>query len=373
MKLPWFKSPKIAEPEAPSQAYPFCFSDEPTFKERVAQFWDWYSSVSQRFYQTIEDDKCPDLTDEVAENVQRLLSEFAWVFGPGPSHQGHSFTLSGEGNRHKQLLTRYWAECAPKLSGWTFYPARQPTGIDGYCMEVDGHQFGFAEFWLAPTIEEDRKRVRINVWHPYFGKLEDGKRWNLLFLVLDHLLGEYGVEQWIGTIDVSTDKPAGAIPIKELPALIAELQNREGWKKHPPGEEAGVYEIKNQHDAFPRGDVFVGSTTHLGLINDYMNANGQWNSPIAEYGADFAYLSIPGSWLLPGKEVEARGKIEDALDAALRDEKSGRWLGGAMGRRNAYIDLLLLDGKRSRDLVMRVAKEHDLPKEAALASFASRA
>jgi hypothetical protein len=351
--------------------HPSCFSGGPSFKERVTRFWNWYAPAAQRFYQTIEDHKSHELADEVTKNIHGLLGEFAWVFGPGANGQGHSLTLSGEGDRYKQLLTQYWAECAPQLDGWTFYPARQPNQIsERFILKIKDHDFSLSEFRLVSSIDEDRRIIHLTAWHPVFAKVEDKEKWFALFLALDESLGEYGVQQWIGEIDISTDAPADSIPIKELPTLIAELEECEGWKKCPPGEEITGYSIKNPNGRFPRGDVVAGTTAHMRLIEDYIETDGRWSNPLAKYGADFAYLSIPMAWLPRGDEVDARGKIEDALDAILRTEKSGCSLGGATGTENAYIDLLLLDGAHSRELVLHVAREQGLPKEAALCSFA---
>ena len=36
-----------------------------------------------------------------------------------------------------------------------------------------------------------------------------------------------------------------------------------------------VYTIKEQHDKFLRGDIFVGTTSHMQLVNDYLHAEGE--------------------------------------------------------------------------------------------------
>jgi hypothetical protein len=95
-----------------------------TFNERARAFWSWYTSVAARFYAAIEAGRCADLTDETSAKVDELLPGFAWVFGPGPDRQGHSFTLSGEGIEHRQLLAQQWLALAPKIEGWTFYVPR---------------------------------------------------------------------------------------------------------------------------------------------------------------------------------------------------------------------------------------------------------
>jgi hypothetical protein len=95
-------------------------ASESTFKTRVQRFWTWYSEVAVHFYKTIESGDCKALAEEVSAKVRELVPGFAWVFGPGENGQGHSFTLSGEGNLHRQLLAIYWLEQAPKIDGWTF-------------------------------------------------------------------------------------------------------------------------------------------------------------------------------------------------------------------------------------------------------------
>ena len=66
---------------------PPAVTEEITFKQRVEAFWTWYTSVADRFYQTIEAGKCGDLSNEVNENVDKHLTHFAWVFGPGADGQ----------------------------------------------------------------------------------------------------------------------------------------------------------------------------------------------------------------------------------------------------------------------------------------------
>ena len=225
--------------------------ESPTFKARVESFWDWYAKVGARFYQTIDQHRCGDLSDEVSRKVDELLPGFAWVFGPG-ENGGHSFTLSGEGNLHKQLLAQYWASRAPTLVGWTFYPARQPGKIDGIRMEIEGQSFDPLEFWLTPTINQDTEQVDITAWHPVYQRLSEQNRLGPLFLFLDEALGEFGTCQWIGEISVSDRRLTDAIPLKELPGFIEKLAKAKGWTKLPPGECGSTYRLNEQDGRFPR-------------------------------------------------------------------------------------------------------------------------
>src|SRR5258708_34593876 len=91
---------------------PAAAATELTFKVRVARFWEWYASVAERYYRVIEEKRIQELTAEVSQRVDELCERFAWVFGPGADGKGHSLTVSGEGNPHRQLLTAYWQKQA---------------------------------------------------------------------------------------------------------------------------------------------------------------------------------------------------------------------------------------------------------------------
>jgi len=343
---------------------------EATFKTRVWRFWEWYTQVSPRFCQNIEAGKCPALGQEVSAKVDELLPGFSWVFGPGADGQGHSFTLSWEGNLHRQLLAIYWLGHAPSLPGWTFYAARQPSSIRGQKMEIGGRMFDPLEFWLTPFVDRDEEKVDITVWHPLFESLEEGERWTVLFLFLDEVLGEYGTQQWIGQVKLNAQRLADSIPLEELLEFVQRLEAEHGWKKLPPGESGVVYECKEPHNRFLRGDIAVGSTLHQRLINEYLEAEGELEDPLDGTGADYVFVMFDAQILPAGAEATARGEIEEALDQELKASNGGRSLGGAWGKKNAYIDLLLFDGRESLEIVQRVLREKSVPAGSSINYFA---
>jgi hypothetical protein len=343
---------------------------ELTFKNRVQLFWEWYTQVATRFYQVIEAGKCPSLEPEVSAKVDEILPGFAWVFGRGAKGNGHSFTLSGEGNRHRQFLTLYWLAQAPTLPGWTFYAARQPDSIKGRKIEIGDQKFDPVEFWLTPSVNSEEKKVDITVWHPLFDKMEERDRYGVLFIFLDEVLGEYGTGQWIGEIKLNRERLAESFPLEELFQFVQSLETERGWTKLPPGESSVVYKCGEPHDRFLRGDVIGGSTRNPRLIKEYLKAEGNLEDPLSGTGADFVFVAFDGQHLPAGAEVAARGKIEDALDESLRASASGILVGGAIGAQNAYIDLLLFDGAASLELVKNLLRSNPLSASSSINYFA---
>jgi hypothetical protein len=295
------------------------------------------------------------------------------VFGPGAEDHGHSLTLSGEGVLDRQLLCIYCVSRAPKLKGWTFHAARQPGALEELAIEIAGQKFAPADLWLTTAIDAESEKLDIAVWHPSFSVFrERNERMTPVFLLLDEALGEFGVEQWIGGIDLHDKRPAGEmIPLTELRSLISRIESEKGWKKSPPGESPTLYSFKEPHDRFLRGDIVAGNTTHTGLINDYVRARGKMKDPIAGTGASYVFVAFDSAFLPQGRQSAARGEIEGQLDTALRSAHSGRLIGGAFGVSRSYIDLLVFDGNESLKIVEGVLRDRGLPAGTAIHFFAS--
>jgi hypothetical protein len=132
-----------------------------TFKSRVQRFWDWFAQESDRLHAAVSTGKSSTVASEVSAKVDELGPGFAWVFGPGETKAHESFTLSGEGVRHKQLLAQYWLTQAPQLPQWTFHSARQPGSIEGTCMEIGDRRFDPMEFWLTPTVDSEAEKIDL--------------------------------------------------------------------------------------------------------------------------------------------------------------------------------------------------------------------
>jgi hypothetical protein len=350
---------------------------EPTFKDRVERFWQWFPQVAARFYKMLEEDNATDVVAETTDKVDELFPDFAWVYGPGeagPGEPGQSFTLSGQSVLQRQLLALYWASRAPRLDGWTFYASRQPSPpeiIESMRINFEGQELNPLEFWLTPTIDEEEEVVDLMVWHPLYASVnEDEKRLGAFLVFLDEILGEYGTSNWIGEVTPSDKQLADAIPLTELGGFIEKLEFEKGWQKLLPGEGCVAYEREDPQNRFPRDDIFVGSTTLYDLILDYDEAEADLEDPLAGTGADYVFVSMDVRLFPEGQQMETRDVIENALAAAFKLEQSGRVLGGAFGTQFAYLDLMLFDGQKSVQTVERVLREQNLPAGTAINFFA---
>lgn len=302
--------------------------------------------------------------------VDELLPGFAWVFGPGENGKGHSFTLTGEGIFHRQLLALHWLSRAPAIDNWTFYAARQPGPIDGHVIEIEGLRFDPKEIWVTPAIDAEGENIDITVWHPAWDRIDRRHQGNVTFLFLDEALGEYGTDWWIGQVEFGNGKLAGAFPLEELAAFVEKTATERGWKKHVPGSLWTLFSTKESSGDFPRADVLTQNTCVPKLFTDFMKAAGDYEDPLAGTGADYVYASIDGSFFPKGQEVSRRGEIEEAIERALANFDGGRCVGGAFGSERSYSDFIVFDGEGSLNAIKQALREQKAPAGTMIEYFA---
>lgn len=330
------------------------FFNRKTFKQGVAEFWNWFSRHERRFYDTIEAGRCADLAKETGEAVDRWLGGLAWVYGPGLEKGSHSLTLSPEGILPRQFLTDYWLSQAPQFPRWIFHSSRQASKFSGGEIRIGPHSFTRDATWVSTFVDEQEEELDITLWHPLFSEIDEKLRGTVGFLWLDEMLGEHGTCMWIGEIKFSDNRLREAIPIAELPELIAQTAAEQGWKKLPPGQSCSVYQLPEPNESYLRSDTIAGTTCCMPVIHDYLEHRGKSENPLKNKGADFLFAAFSSGHLRPGEESASRGELEDALASVLTKNCDGQVIGGATGIRNSYIDVVAFDPPAATESMRKV-------------------
>ena len=206
--MKWFRRKKeeVSVPE-PSRC----------FREKVGAFWTWWSCHSERILESVNENGGRAIQPEISDQVSWLCPDLAWVFGPAPDGNGHSFTLSSEGDATQRFLIGYWLERAPQLPGWTFYPCRQPsTELEGAKIAIGKIEVEAKSLWISSSIDVEREKIDITAWSPHFGDIKEEQAWRILYLFLDAALGEDRTERCLGSIDLGDDRLSHSFPLTEL-------------------------------------------------------------------------------------------------------------------------------------------------------------
>jgi hypothetical protein len=344
-----------------------------TFKNRVTKFWDWYPRVAARLAAAIQQDHGDDLTSEIGDFMQQTLPNLSWVVGTG-ENEGHSFTLTGEGYKPKQLLAEYWHSRAVEIPNWTFYGSRQPTPSEqfkGMAIRVgEQEEVDVETFMLKTSVDNDTRVIHLVAWHPALKHVPEEHHIQILFLLLDEALGEFGTQTRLGEIKVEPITASEATRmLSELPEFVKQVADYHAWEYLSPLEAYTGYEVNSQSDS-RRGDTVVGTTCIPDTVFEFLDNDGKLQEdPFEGIGAEFAYIAMDASIFPDGGQVDVRSNIENAVNDALESESSGRTLGGAFGTDHSYIDLLIFDGDNSRQIVRDTLDRLQLQNRSRIESF----
>jgi hypothetical protein len=195
----------------------------------IAAFWSWWVTARSRIERALDSASAStppaaELAEEMTRQVEPIAPGLAWEFGPGRQGSRYYLCVTGEGNPELRPVAERWVRAAPSAdAAWEYYPARPPTPGDA----LEGVlQLRLAEARLDVRIDEDRQSIDVGVYHPMLRKLPERTRATPAFLLLGWLLGEDGVERWVGRVDVCLTEPPGTVAAEALPEVVRALAGR---------------------------------------------------------------------------------------------------------------------------------------------------
>lgn len=107
---------------------------------------------------------------------------------------------------------------------WEYLYSRpaDAAALDGELL-LGGEQVGLSTLVTRIALADNGRQVDLGVYHAGFAGLPGGAAVEIAFVALDRLLGEDGVERWLGRLEVLTELPEEALPLY----AVAELEERE--------------------------------------------------------------------------------------------------------------------------------------------------
>ncbi len=185
---------------------------------------------------------------------------------------------------------------------WEYHPARRGNAeLDDVNLEMAGFEVALSDFVAAFEVDEGREVVNVRCFHPEFPRLPEERRGTATALMLDGVLGEDGVERWLGNIESAAAAPDGARPIAELRAAVDVLA------RSATGERFAVMR-GNDAEGRPR---FVTLNTALKRI-DHLACDHH-------VVIDMAILNPDTNGLATSDEAKDLDAIEDELQPLVSD------------------------------------------------------
>jgi hypothetical protein len=307
----------------------------------IDEFWGWWTTARSGFAAAFSGG--PPLSDEaiaaMSEHVAAIDEALDWEFGAGVTSQ-HHLCLSGKGDPVTRVVAERWVKRGPPADAtFEYYAARQPNrDAESASLSIDGATAALGE--LVFSVEEDTSSERIHVHghHPVFATLEDDELCaRILFLGLDGLLGEDGVERWIGGVEVSREAIADAVPYLGLRARVDDLARR------ATGFKGAV--LKGERDGRP---IFVTVNRALKRV-DHLLLD-------MHVAIDVELLAPTDAGLTTNEEAATLNAMEDELFAALGAHAVSIGRETCDARRTLHLHVT--EGGPARAIVDRWAARH---------------
>lgn len=198
-----------------------------TIEAAADAFWAWFQAVAG----ATDDELRRELDARVAS-----LGELAWEIGS--SAAGRRLAISPGGNPDLLPLTRAVVARAPRVSGWTFHPARPPKDWDltfslGADVRID------ARGWRYLLQRYADGTLDVEIAAPDLMRYEEPIRIHAARIALDGELGEERRLARVQDVFVYYDFEAADAPrIRPFPDLKRELDAQDGGRASSASQRA---------------------------------------------------------------------------------------------------------------------------------------
>ena len=185
-----------------------------TAGDAIAAFWQEWPRLRDLLEQELDRGEHGDGTEQLMDLTEAIDPGLEWDLLPGLEAR-RALCLTADSDLALRPLTEQWVRAAPEPDGeWEYHPARIPVVPEAYAV---------ANLRIHPrdvvvVIEPDQSREELNltVGHPDFGGLDEVLQLQVVFRLLDDLLGEDRMESWVGTVDVVPHPLSWGIPLLDL-------------------------------------------------------------------------------------------------------------------------------------------------------------
>jgi hypothetical protein len=196
----------------------------------IAALWSWWSATGAgQAVGLITSGGPGSFAEEMTARLAVVDPRLQWELARGGAASEHALCISAGGLAELRGLAERCVRAAPAPSAtWEYLPARRPDpGALSDRMRMGDLDVGFSELAVSLSLQARRHLLDLVVYHPDFAEMRSQDRTSVAFMALDRLLGEDGVERWLGDVTVATEPPSRALPLMAVRDAVAELEERE--------------------------------------------------------------------------------------------------------------------------------------------------
>ncbi|TNB74220.1 DUF695 domain-containing protein [Arthrobacter sp. BB-1] len=200
----------------------------PVTSHPITGFWQWWAAEGRTAFSTAAaTGEWGNLPHAMSKQLATIHPDLAWDTAQGQVSR-HLLVVSSEGDAGLRRIAEQWLRAAPASDEtWEYAAARQPqAGVLDNVLDINGRQLHLGEIRFELNPDPDRECLDIKVFHPAFVDMLDDEPLQVSFLVLDWILGEDGVERWVGTINAIPSGQAATATASDLREAINHMASQ---------------------------------------------------------------------------------------------------------------------------------------------------
>lgn len=354
--------PEYADPNRRNACEEEALLKQFTFTERIKHFADWFRENEPLLVK-----KAYGSEEDGSEAVAAFLSEGTRLLSPGiTSIVGGDYELlfTVEGKEHlfflHPRLVAGLRELLPEFRDkWLFLPWRPgvPSKKGSFNLQIYGTVLEPAQIRVRLVRGEEDSTATVYFYGEGFAGMEPEEAQFAFCILMTGYIGEAAAFRFISSVEYVPEPSKDMFPCTECAARLHELfaDVYPAESEFNPTEHFFNYNREAGERIAPRDDLFVGTNRFMPLVSDFYQGYATAWRDFRNYGAKpislyyFAEVSEE-NWT---NIINERYDIQDALAQELLNESTpgtaiGTVLGGGVGEKCVYIDLLLYDEKTFR-------------------------
>ncbi|HEY3445531.1 MAG TPA: hypothetical protein VGK67_04160 [Myxococcales bacterium] len=350
--------------------------------QRMDAWWKACATSASSFDDHFQGRGKFDLEGFMAQHLGAVDERLMWEFGPPVRGGKHRLVITPENERQLRPLLEALLSRAPSIPGWELYPRRLAEPLELAELTVKGRTGGTLQGWRVCIATNDAGGVDLTYWNPSCAGPEDEAANSIAFVATESLLGEETLDKFVDLIEVAASPVDGAEDVELGLAqgrVQAALEKQRARLDDRPlletaeGRKWSLVKLTpaDLPDYEHQFDLLVAKTALLPMWQRAHSNLPFFSERFSRHGETFCFIKIDGSQRLDAAGFADKAEIEAALEKALERERLGTVIGGGTGRRYSYVDLALLDVRRSIPILQKTLRAGKVPRRSWLQFFDS--
>lgn len=321
-----------------------------SLKERAENFWKVFLNKEEEIIELME-------TNKLAENfsVVESLFEVDMPFMLGKNKDGkYELIFNPGGLKSRYFISDYFKRKMPLelKEKWIFYDMKPAMGMNSVQFSINGKTFLEEDFGiLIDNIDREKKRVDITfICNKFFEeekKCEEMEQYNIIYNIMDALLGEAFVESYLGMIDIKKEESIEKVyTLNEFEKEMSNVIVQNNWDKNPKIlDRYDSYKSSSNSSADDRAlreDIIIGLSSNFNVIRGYKEDGSEYEF-MSNQGCTYGMIFYNNTKISDEKKLSVRDILEKKLTDLPEYGDIFEIFGFATGIYNSYIDLIIYD------------------------------